>query len=518
VTLTIDKLTTYCRIPRSVEGSRALVDEVAQGKLLYEIGAQLGPSLDRVPAVVRLKRLSVSLQLSPREIRRGKLACAWARALGVSLHRALARPAADGVISSRLYETRAAYKAAMVHHVLSQGTARCWEFPELRDRRDAGATAAALSILLEEPDLIGAIVASLEEHGWLDSLLVSLDDWALERIFAALSCNHNGNEVPTLAGVLEVARAARAAEGLQRRWSIAGRHQAMRLWVRMNQLLPVRAVWESLRLLVALLENPGLLSIGGVASRIDGLSLPQWGEAVLDEIRRAQVRGGAPEAARSEVRDLFGVLEDLRPQAPTSASPTRDTRDAARWISSDRAGILLMLPIVRGLNLWRLVHTPELIRFGGPRALSFLLAGVGMTLFEGWRVGDSIDPAVALFAGIVAEHDRSGMKQFFAEADVSALSEFTQARTWPDALENLATELARSFASRIRGFQRASRRSVAKQFLQIPGRVRVEETGLLVLLESTPWAVALHLSGMDATLGRVEWIGDRRVEFSLQGL
>ena len=170
------------------------------------------------------------------------------------------------------------------------------------------------------------------------------------------------------------------------------------------------------------------------------------------------------------------------------------------------------------MDLWRLMHTPEFMRFGGPRALSFLLAGVGMTLFEGWGVDDSIDPAVALFAGILAEPDRAGMKQFFAEADVRALSEFTQAKTWPDALENLATELACSFASRMRGFQQASRRSVVKQFLRIPGRVRVEEAGLLVLLESTPWAVALHLSGMDATLERVEWIGDRRVEFSLQGL
>jgi hypothetical protein len=46
----------------------------------------------------------------------------------------------------------------------------------------------------------------------------------------------------------------------------------------------------------------------------------------------------------------------------------------------------------------------------------------------------------------------------------------------------------------------------------------VNDVGLLVILELTPWTVALRLSGMDAPLERVEWLGDRRVEFALQGL
>ena len=485
MTLTIGTLSTHCRVPRGVEGSSALVDEVAHSKLPYEAGIQLGPSLDRMPAVVRLNHLGVSLQLSLRELRQGKLASAWARALGVSLHKALARPAGDGVVSSRRHATRAVYKAAMIHHILTRGLVRCWEFPELADLREGRASAAALNTLLEESDLIGAIVASLQEQGWLDALLTSCDEWALERVFVAVSGNHNTIGAFTLASVVEVAQAACTAEGLQRRWPVATRHQAVRLWARMNQLVPLRAVWESLRLLVAFLENPELLAVGGAALRTDAVSLPRWCDVVLDEIRRAQAgsREGAPETIPPALRDLFSVLEDLRPQVPTAARPDRDTRPVARWISSDCSGVLLMLPVVRRMDLWRLVDTPEFMRFGGPRALSFLLAGVGMTLFEGWRVGDSIDPAVLLFAGIVGEPDRAGMMQFFAESDVSALSEFTQAKTWPDALEDLATQLTRSFANRMRGFQQASRRSVVKQFLRIPGKVRVEETSLLVLLE-----------------------------------
>ena len=93
-----------------------------------------------------------------------------------------------------------------------------------------------------------------------------------------------------------------------------------------------------------------------------------------------------------------------------------------------------------------------------------------------------------------------------------------QADNWPEALDRAATELSRMFADRVRGFRQASRDAVVKQFLRVRGRVLLEETRVLVVLESTPWAVALHLSGMDEPLERVEWLGQRRVEFVLEGL
>jgi predicted enzyme related to lactoylglutathione lyase len=39
-----------------------------------------------------------------------------------------------------------------------------------------------------------------------------------------------------------------------------------------------------------------------------------------------------------------------------------------------------------------------------------------------------------------------------------------------------------------------------------------------VVLDANPWAVALHVSGVDEALECVEWLGGRRVEFVLEGL
>ena len=529
MTLTIAKLSVQCHRSRGAMDPRGLVSDVARDKLPYELSAQLGPSLDRAPAVVRLKRLNVSLRISARDLQQGRLAAAWARAVGVSLHQALARPAGDGVICSRRYETRASYRAAMMQHVAIRGVGPCWEFPELAERRETSGSAAALALLLEEPALIGELMVCLEGRGWLDAWLHSLDEWALERIFAAVDGDSGDLDVLSLQSLLEVAKGARASQGLQRTWPVASRRQAIRLWNRLNQRLPMRGVWDALRLLVMLLEEPALLA-GGAPASVDepelltggAPALPRWCKAVLDELRvvgqRPFHQGASVGGHSRPLLDLLSALEDLRNEVPSAVKPTAGPQRVVQWISSDCCGVLLMLSVVRRLDWWRWVRTAEFMRFGGPRALSFLLAGVGMTLLGGWRVGDSLDPAVALLSGMFAEPDRAGMRQFFAEAEVGTLAEVTQAPNWPEALEDLATQLAGEFAARVRGFQKASRSSVVRQFVRIPGRVCIEESGLRVLLGSTPWAVALHVSGMDAALERVEWLADRRVEFSLQGL
>jgi hypothetical protein len=210
---------------------------------------------------------------------------------------------------------------------------------------------------------------------------------------------------------------------------------------------------------------------------------------------------------------LDSVLTDLRRLVPSAATPGQ----AGRWISSDCCGVLLLLSTVRRMGLWRAVEEPEFMKFGGPRAFSFLLAAVGMKLLGEWDAEGRVDPAVALFAGIFSDVDRTGLKRFLA-AEAPVFGDLIHGGDWPEALQNLAAEMSRRFAERVRGFRQASREAVVKQFLRTRGRVLVEKQRLLVVMEVNPWAVALHISGMDEAQDGVEWLGGRRVEFDLEGL
>jgi hypothetical protein len=528
MTLTIGKLSTRCRAPKGFERQGALVDSIAHGPLANELKAQLGPSLDRLPAVIRLKDLRVRVKVPARNLNATSLASAWARAFTAALHRALAYPPGDGVVSSRRHKTDAAYRAAMLHHLAVHGTAPCWEFPEIEAWRGTSPAETALRVLLDNPARIAEILAELERQAWLERLLSLWDELSLERVMQAVAGDENQSPALSLDHFIELAHAATATGALRPEWAFAGRRQAIRLWMRLNPRFPLRGVWHGLRLLQRFLEVPALLILRDPALLADPIPFPAWCEAI---VTRAPWSGAASPAnslsgvVPSPIPALAVVLDALRPLVRSAATSVSTAPAVARWapstvqwIVSDCAGILLMLSIVERLNLWRFVRTPEFLRFGGPRSLSFVLAGMGMTLIRPWTLQDPVEPAVALFAGVFGEIYPGGMGQFFAQTKAGIVREFVQAETWDQALDRGATELARSFTAQVRGFRQASREAVAKQFVRMRGRILVEQTRLLAVLAPTPWAVALHISGMDDSVAPGERMGYRRVEFVLEGL
>jgi hypothetical protein len=519
MTLTVHKLTTRCRSPQGLERPGALVDDVARGPLRSELQACLGPSLDRLPPVIRLKELRVRVKIASRDLNPVNLATAWARAFTLAIHRALARPPGDGAVVLRRYESDAAYRAAMMHHIATQGLASCWEFPELA-RLGGGSTAEAASIvLLSDSRLSYQILAELERRGWLDLLLMFWGELSLERIMRAMAVSDRQEAGLSLENLIELGRAAATSGGLRTRWPIGSRRQAIRLWVHLQQRLPLRGVWHGLRLLSKCLEIPALLMLRDPRLLADAIPFPGWCETIVTGGAAPADGGSAPEAGYAS-GGLLAVLELLRPLVPSAASSTAAAHPAGNmmWVASDCAGVLLLLPIVRRLDLTRWIRKPQFACFGGLRSLSFLLAGMGMTLLKPWSPIDPVDPAVAIFAGMLLEPDVAGMRQFFSQTNASAIADFVQAENWPEALDRAATELSLTFAGQVRGFRKASRDAVVKQFLRVRGRVLLQETRLLVVLEPTPWAVALHLSGMDAPLEKVEWLGQRRADFVLEGL
>jgi hypothetical protein len=176
--------------------------------------------------------------------------------------------------------------------------------------------------------------------------------------------------------------------------------------------------------------------------------------------------------------------------------------------------MLLLCGTIRRLDWARLIREPGF----GARRFQALLAGAGMRLLFPWHPGQPIEPAVALLAGMLEEPDRLGLAQVFETTPLAALPLFPQAVDWPAALESAADALAADLAGRVRGFRQSRREAAVRQFLRIPGRILVNESALRVLLEPTPWSVALHISGVDDAVESAEWLGGRRVSYVLEGL
>jgi hypothetical protein len=58
---------------------------------------------------------------------------------------------------------------------------------------------------------------------------------------------------------------------------------------------------------------------------------------------------------------------------------------------------------------------------------------------------------------------------------------------------------------------------VVKNFVALPGRIRIEETRLVVIFDSSPLHIVLHLSGLDDLVETVGWLGGRRIAFQTEG-
>lgn len=495
-----------------------LAEDAARGPLAKELGAHLGPSLERLPPVVRVDTLRVQLKIPARNLNVFALSRVWARAFTLAFHEALAHPPGDGIISSRRYESEAAYRARMLRHLAANGLAHTWEFPELLEWRGSRPWEAALEILIRDPQSTPEILQQLRLSGSLEGLLNILDDSALERLMLVIASREEQSPALTPAGLVKLGRSA--AGEVIRKWPLGSRRQAFRLWARLQCVMPLRTVWHGLRLLVKFLEMPALLTLHDPALFADPIPFPPWCLAVA-----GQFAGGARNAAQRSIgeaspyADLISVLEMLRPLVPSAASmPISDQGAEAKWIASNSAGILLMLSIAQRLDLWRFSRAPALVGFGGQRAVSFLLAGVGMALLNEFNSNGTLDPAVAVFAGMFEQPDLACMRYFFSTADVHAIASFVKADSWTDALDSAASEMTRCFAGLVRGFRNSSRDAIVRQFLRIPGRVLIEPHRVLVVLDPSPWAVALRISGMDDPLQRVEWMSDRSAHFVLEGL
>jgi hypothetical protein len=503
MTLRIGTLTTHCRAQRGQEAAGALVDTVARERLPHEIAARLGPSLDREAAVVRLRGLDVLVRIDTASLRRGALADVWAGAVVCALHEALARPDEEGE-RLRRFDGRAAYLAAMIAAVLTAAPRTAWQFPEIAEHATRPPAVQVSDLLVKAGPLLGEVLAELRRLRLLDAALAMLDEVCLERLIRVAPTIDRGDGALDVEQVLRIAAALVETAAAPQGGAAATRRQAVRLWLQLDRTLPLRGIWNALRLLLRILEQPSLLT---VASRPAVLSesMPPWCAVVLETLRR---RRAAPAAT---------LLEQLRKITPTAAATIVGKPE--NWLESDCAGVLLVCDTIRRLGWLRLLRGDGY----SARVSQAILVGIGMRLIGGrapsslWEPGHPIEPAVGLLGGLVDDPDARSIGRVFAETPPDALAAFA-AGDWPVALDRAADALAGAFAARIRGFCNAKRASVVRHFLRRPGRILIEDTSLRVVLRTNPFSVALHISGADTPVADVEWLDGRRVVFVLEGL
>jgi hypothetical protein len=226
----------------------------------------------------------------------------------------------------------------------------------------------------------------------------------------------------------------------------------------------------------------------------------------------------------SEQRTAFAALfEELA--LATNSENRQGQLTKFRSISTDCAGLFLLISIVERLG-WadRLAR----LSFGaanGPRLLTYTLAGLGSEILGRFdEMLAHIDPGLALFSGWAEAPDLAGLRRFFASEPAQTrrnlLVELVGDNVteedsihWQACFACLANHLVRSFAGHIRGFGRSSRSFVVKNFLALPGRIRMEETRLSIIFTSCPLNAVLHLSRLDDPVEGVAWLGGRRIEF-----
>jgi hypothetical protein len=229
-------------------------------------------------------------------------------------------------------------------------------------------------------------------------------------------------------------------------------------------------------------------------------------------------------AGSSERRTAFAALfEEL--VSATDSGNRQGQVTKFKWISTECAGLFLLINVAERLG-W--ADRLDRLSFGaanGPRLLTYTLAGIGLAILGRFEEAPaSLDPGLALFSGWVDAPELGGLRRFFASEPAQTRrdllvellgDEVSEEGSihWKACFDALANHLIREFAGRIRGFGRSSRQFVVKNFLALPGRIRVEETRLLIVFTSGPLNAVVHMSRLDDPVEEVSWLGRRRIEF-----
>ena len=211
-----------------------------------------------------------------------------------------------------------------------------------------------------------------------------------------------------------------------------------------------------------------------------------------------------------------------------TSAPSRRTE--SKWVSTDCAGLFLLVRVLDKLGWEDRLAESALGATYGPRLLTYTLAGVATAILSRFDEEPTyVDPGMALFSGWMDAPDLRGFRAFLAAgADETRRDLLRQmlgheraveySASWRTCFDSLANYLIQEFTEHIRCFGKPSRSFVVKNFMALPGHIRIEEKRLAVVFTSSPLHVVLHLSGLDDPVEPVGWLGARRIEFQADSL
>jgi len=541
MSLTIGRLRIRASIPRRLRSLASAVDDAAR--------REFTPALKRArttqaPAVCRIRQLRVRLRVTPEDVRRARLPDLWADAFSHALHAAAATGGADLVAA----ESRADWIARFVIRLLDGDSVDGWAYEEFSSVTSLAAGDALAALFEENAADAPAVLAILDARHQLGRTLGTLSAAQIARILGVLDRGDPPSPRPLAATDLLAAAAllldaARASSDLDS-WTRGPSSldaRTIRLFAAQRQLGSsepqpylsagrLRDALQAIEWLCAL-----RLALHADASKraiAEVLAQLRRGESLLVDARlmspAAAFSRSATDPDLEAAHTLVALLDRVRSALPsTGVEAARQL--AGRWIDSELASVLLLIPIVLRLGWPRRIRVSRCWASHGPRALTYALAGAALAIVGRPPVLADADRGLLLFAGWTGELDVRGFQRWLETTSVDDRRDLLDSLTadagatqtaddWEFTFRALAHALVRRFAEDLRGFRRSSDRFVVEHFLSTAGRVLLEPARVLVSLRSNPLWVALHVSGGDAPVDSADWLGGRRVEFELEGL
>jgi hypothetical protein len=488
--------------------------------------------------VVRIRRLPLDLKIKSSDLNEETLVRLWAnefcRALTTVLH--VQQDDNDTVVTS---ESRAAWLARFVSHLVSGSAQSRWEYEEFADALKLGTVDAVLTTLQCEPKEIVSVLQLLQRQGRLDSLLMLFGDLAYEQLFAIIAKAESRQDIElAIEDLFTVGKLVSSDSPAAR--VLASRRRALLIFLELvaDGQTAISSQWSPRRVLYALIALDTLVSVtrswpretwrqqltpallAGSAGSLNPTIL-----AVLEQFGRF-----AAEPDENTRQQKLAPLVQLLQSLANNVGATTELQKQFHIVSGDCVGFLLLAGLIDRFRWPRHILQSSLGQRWGDRAVTCCLAGLAQHLLQKDSDKD-LDPGVAVFAGWLepASANRTLLQSILSSASDEDRADLierlagtpedkTLASDWFKTFGQLGGFLLREFASRIRGFRNATPEFIVNTFLKQPGRIVIDDERIYVTLQPNPFHVALHLSGVDEPIDSVTWLGNRRLQFQLEGL